>query len=66
MARSALFADRRPRSEKEEDFRGVKDDNAASFRAWRDVVRFDLKDDFDLLPMARSCDVVNSSSLSSP
>ena len=65
-ARSTLFAERRPRNEKEEDLRGAKDDNAASFRACRDVVRFDLKDDFDLLPVAMSCDVVKSSSLSSP
>ena len=65
-ARSALFAERRPRNEEEEVLRGAKDDNAASLRACRDVVRFDLKDDLGLLPVARSCDVVKSSSSSSP
>jgi len=34
MACSALFAERRPRSENEEELlRGANDDNAASFRA---------------------------------
>lgn len=65
MALSVLFAERRPRNEKEVVLRGVNEDNAASFRAWSDVVRFDLKDDLGL-PVAMSCDVVKSSSSSSP
>lgn len=55
-ARSDLFAVRRARRLGAEDaLRGVNGESAASLRACRDVVRFDVNDDFDFVGVARSC-----------